>query len=101
MYNQKARESNKSFSLFVLFHPGTHTTAVAFHALILFHFTVNDGPIPLGLDTQCLWSILDLSTMEPPQWFGSAAMTFTVSLAPFSLLLILSSSGQSHVHMHP
>ena len=28
-----------------------------FHALILFHFIVNAGPIPLGHDTYCLLSI--------------------------------------------
>ena len=63
---KRKERAARVFPLFVLFHLGTHTTAVAFHALILFHFTMNSRPIPLGHDTQCLRSILDLSTMEPP-----------------------------------
>ena len=48
---KRQERAARVFPLFVLFHPGTHTTAVAFHALSLFHFTVNTRPIPLGHDT--------------------------------------------------
>ena len=67
----------------------------------LVYQTVNKSPV-LGHDT--LVSLVYFQTSQPwslPTWFVSAARKFTVSLAPFSLLLILSSSGQSHVHMHP
>ena len=49
---EKERERNKSFffplCLVPSWNPHHHC---GFHALSLFHFTMNAGPIPLGHDT--------------------------------------------------